>query len=164
LNAGDASKAAATFACGSLVSNLFGSRIYNKLENSTKIFSIALFNFFGTILPLLLALKAMNILAFSNFFALLILTLYGACWALPFYIPPGVYALTVGGTEHAAFITNLFDGFGFIIAAFFSIVAMENGRVGQWAGILMSLAFAGLLSLVSQFHAMKATLVDRKVF
>lgn len=47
---------------------------------------------------------------------LLLLLLWGAAWALPFYIPAGVMALQLGGSQHAAQLTNVFDFIGFLAA------------------------------------------------
>jgi hypothetical protein len=47
---------------------------------------------------------------------LLAIFLWGFAWSLPFYIPAGVMALQLGGPEHAALLTNIFDAAGFLVA------------------------------------------------
>ena len=42
--------------------------------------------------------------------------LWGLAYALPFYIPPGAFAMTAGGKTAAALYTNLFDAAGFTVS------------------------------------------------
>ena len=41
-----------------------------------------------------------------------LLSLWGCAYALPFYLPPGEFALKIGGKTAAALFTNLFDAGG----------------------------------------------------
>jgi hypothetical protein len=88
----------------------------------------------------------------------ILLAVWGAVWALAFYIPAGVMALKLGGLQHAALLTNLFDAVGFFAAALLSYYAMELGRVGNWKPLLAWLASAGLLALGGMWGAMRLDL------
>jgi hypothetical protein len=150
------------FAVGSLIASLLGSRFYQGFGESTRRRTIVGANVVGISIPLLLwshAVKAFDVTsALPTPLVLVLLTLWGSAWALAFYIPPGVIALAIGGRNHAAFITNLADGFGFAVAAVFSIFAMNQGREGgkAWGPIMLTLStFAGI-ALVSLRHAMQS--------
>jgi len=147
--------ASSLFALGSFISSVLGTRLYNKFSDSKKSISILVLNIFNFIFPLLLHLNAAKVLHLSPPIALLILTLYGFSWALPFYIPAGIMALKLGGKKHSALLTNLFDAVGFLAASIFSYYATELGRVGNWAPIFKILASVGAVSAVSMSLAMK---------
>ncbi|KAL7571434.1 hypothetical protein ACA910_019192 [Epithemia clementina (nom. ined.)] len=53
---------------------------------------------------------------------------WGAAMAIPFYIPPSLYALKRGGTECSATIADLFDMGGFALLAWFNryVVGLPN--------------------------------------
>lgn len=153
---GAASSASGLFAVGSLISSLIGTRIYKTLQKSTQINTIVAFNAIGTLLPIILYLNSAGIIPTMPLNAVLtILTVWGGCWALPFYVPIGVIALQIGGKQHAALVTNLADGAGFSLAAVFSIYAMMYGRRGEWGSILIALSSFAFISLFSLRHAMQ---------
>jgi len=159
MSAAAASSSSGAFALGSLSASLLGSRYYHTLSSPAKIRAVAAANCVGVAIPALLSAHALMLLPatlLSSPVVLALLTLWGAAWALAFYIPPGVIALQIGGQHHAALVTNLADGAGFAVAAIFSIFAMNLGRRGgaSWAPIMVTLAsFAGI-ALFSLLHAM----------
>ena len=158
-----ASSASGLFAVGSLFSSLLGARLYKTLTPKQQISTVVAMNICATVFPAILALNAIKwIPPMTNALVLSVLTLWGVCWALPFYIPPGIIALKVGGKNHAALITNLYDAGGFAIAAIYSIFAMELGRVGEWFPIMVTLSTFGLLSTLSMHHAMERDASSKK--
>ena len=84
---------------------------------------------------------------------LLVITLWGVVWALPFG-PSGALALTLGGENHVALLINLLDAAGLLCASVLSYYALEYGKVGNWGPILLGLSAAGALACVSTFRAM----------
>ena len=71
-------------------------------------------------------------------------------------------ALDLGGLQHAALLTNIFDGAGFLIAAVFSKAAMTLGGRGNWAPIFTFMAFSGSVSTLSMAMAMWINYLKRK--
>lgn len=154
-DAGTASVVSGLFAVGSLFSSLVGAKAYKQMTPAHQVSVIGYMNVLNTIFPAVLALNALKVIpALSHTFVLTVLTLWGCTWALPFYLPPGIVALKIGGRDHAALITNLFDGLGFGLAAVYSIFAMKYGRVGNWAPVMIALMIFGGLSTISMHYAM----------
>lgn len=149
-----ASKCSGVFAFGSLICNLFGTKIYQRMNGVKQHQIVILLNIWNCILPGILTAQAMKMIQLPFSAVLMILSIWGATWALPFYIPAGVFALRIGGLKHAALITNLMDAAGYISAAFFSKFAMDYGRLGQWDNTLASLTICGVLALLGMFVAM----------
>ena len=160
MSAAAASSFSGLFALGSLLSNLLASRIYRSLPRKTRIRSVTVANLVGVAAPLLLWAHANHPLllpvALRVPSVLTLLTVWGAAWALAFYIPPGVIALDIGGTHHAALVTNIADGAGFTVAACFSLLAMPLGRRGgaAWGKVHLVLASFSAMALLSLRHAM----------
>ena len=129
--------------------------MYKTLSARRQVNLVTGMNVCGAGLPFILALNALKVIpALSNAVILFILTLWGVCWSLPFYLPPGIVALRLGGKEHSALLTNVFDGAGFALAAVYSIFAMKLGRKGDWCPIMLALSAFGLISTVTMRHAM----------
>ena len=93
---------------------------------------------------------------------LLFINLWGIAWALPFYIPAGVMALNLGGINHAALVTNIFDAVGFFSSALFSLPATQYGSKGHWTPVLLILTVANFIATASMYSAMKIDYNDRK--
>jgi hypothetical protein len=47
----------------------------------------------------------------------------------------GVLALHLGGKDHAALLTNIFDGAGFLPATYLSVVAMKLSGERRWVHV-----------------------------
>jgi len=75
------------------------------------------------------------------------LFMWGLGWSLPFYVPPGKLALRLGGRDHAALLSNIYDGFGFLAAAIFSYFGMISAKLNRWNGIMTLMYSFGLISL-----------------
>ena len=151
----DAAMWSGVFALGALLSSALGSKKYAILSQKRQRILILGLNIFNALLPGLLMLNATRAIQLPLSLALLILGSWGASWALPFYVPPGIMALDIGGAEHSALITNVFDAVGFFGAAIFSGYAIRLGRSGQWAGLMAFMAISGLVSVFTMFDAMK---------
>jgi len=74
--------------------------------------------------------------------------LWGLAYALPFYIPPGEFAMAVGGKTSTALYTNLFDAAGFTVSAAWNPWASAAAKSGDFATVLYSQAIFGAISLV----------------
>jgi hypothetical protein len=102
----EAAMKSSIFAMGSLISSVFGTRVYQSLSGNSQIQAITMCNLFGFILPGILTLHhrasspstslvSVSVLKFLNYFQLSqpivlgILFFWGMAWALPFYLPAG---------------------------------------------------------------------------
>eukprot|EP01041_Mallomonas_annulata_P008040 gene8040-16478_t len=143
-----------TFALGSLVANLFGSRVYHKLSSSRQIRLVFVFNVIGVLCSSSLFLHSLGLFPLNGPVASSILLVWGGAWALPFYTPPALMALTLGGRQHSALLTNMFDGAGFLAGAIFSDIALGYGRRGVWRGSLLTMALGSCMTTASMLVAM----------
>ena len=84
----------------------------------------------------------------------LLLLLWGAAWASAYYIPPSIVAMRIGGTQHAALVTNVFDMGGYIFGAFFTYQATKSGGHSDWANVMLALIFFNGIGLVTMALAM----------
>lgn len=120
---------------------------------------ISILNIFGVIIPLILTLQqyvsTRSTLLSSPGSILSLITLWGAAWALPFYIPPGLVALSLGGEHHAALVANIFDAFGFFAGAVFSFYSMKLGTNSQWTPVFLCCAITNALCLMLMNVSMK---------
>jgi len=75
-------------------------------------------------------------------------TLWGLAYALPFYIPPGEFAMQIGGKKGTALFTNIFDAAGFAMSATWNPWASTLAKAGDFRLILLSQALFGAVSAV----------------
>ena len=143
----DASIYAGSFALGSLISSVGGSKIYEKLSKSLQLKVIALFNSIGFFFSWLLYMQVKGAITLPLNLVVASLFMWGLGWSLPFYVPPGKLALSLGGRDHAALLTNIYDGFGFLAAAIFSYFGMISAKLNRWNGIMTLMYSFGLISL-----------------
>ena len=119
-------------------------------------------NAVGALCPGVLWLHSSGWMTLSPISCLLVLLAWGAAWALPFYVPPGLLALDLGGKAHSALVTNLFEGAGFLAAAVFSKFAVQHGRAGQWGPVMQTLFIGGVVATWSMHAAMSMLVRDSK--
>ena len=75
--------------------------------------------------------------------------LWGLCYAMPFYVPPGEFAMQVGGKSGTGLFTNLFDAAGFAASAMWNPWASAQAKSGDFTSVLYSQAAFGLISMVA---------------
>mmetsp|Transcript_46683 Transcript_46683/g.77237 ORF Transcript_46683/g.77237 Transcript_46683/m.77237 type:complete len:430 (-) Transcript_46683:330-1619(-) len=80
--------------------------------------------------------------------------LWGLAYALPFYIPPGEFAMQIGGKTSTAFFTNVFDAAGFSVSAAWNPWASSLVKGGDFSVVLLSQALFGAISFVCMPVAM----------
>ena len=100
----------------------------------------------STLCALLHLLHVMQFLNLPIPLAILSLFLWGFSFAIPYYIPPSIYALQEGGKTSSATIMDIFDFFAFGLLAFF------NGYVassGNWVVVFGLLCLCSIVSLAS---------------
>ena len=150
-----AASASSVFSLGSLVASVLGARIYKNLIRKQQVDLVLGANVLSSIAGVFLTMQALGILQVPMLYSLCSLFAWGATWALTFYTPPGVVALELGGRQHAALLTNVFDAVGYFAAAIFSYYASELGKAGKWTGILSSLTICSMTAIWTMLLAMK---------
>ena len=65
---------------------------------------VALLNTVGAAIPLLLTLRAVAVPSV----VVPLLGVWGVCWSLPFFVPPGLFVLQLS-RSHAALVTTIYD-------------------------------------------------------
>jgi hypothetical protein len=76
---------------------------------------------------------------------------WGFAFAVPFYIPPSLFALKRGGTSSSATIADVFDigGFG-LLAAFNGYVAgIDHALAAAWIPVFQMTTAAAAVALVA---------------
>lgn len=124
-----------------------GDRIYKKMSPSGKVGLIALLMAVCTAAPALLALGKSLPFDISPLVVPL-LFLWGVAYALPFYVPPGEFAMAVGGKAATALFTNLFDAFGFTMCFFWNRWATAQSKDGDFTQVLWSASLFGAIAFV----------------
>jgi len=148
--------AAATFGGvaqgGSVIGLLYvGNVLYKSRDKAAKVRLVALELCVCVAVPAILANGPLIKSAVGVDIAPLVVpltVLWGLAYALPFYIPPGEFAMAVGGKSSTALYTNLFDAAGFTVSAIWNPWASGLAKQGDFATILYSQALFGALSLV----------------
>lgn len=73
---------------------------------------------------------------------------WGLAYVLPFYLPPGEYAMAVGGKSGTALFTNIFDAAGFATSALWNPWASAIAKSGDFEKVLLSQAAFGAVSML----------------
>lgn len=94
-----------------------------------------------------------GILSLSPLVGTLSMFVWGACFAVPFYIPPSLYALRQGGKQSSATIADSFDLCGFLLLAWFNgfVAKRPQDSMSTWIqtySILTGCVLSSLVSLV----------------
>lgn len=151
MSSSTAASSSAVFSLGSMISSIYGTRLYEKLNTQKKHKLITFLNVIGISIPFVLLLQEYQYYQFHYSFVLFLLMTWGFAWALPFYIPPGIAALRLGGKAHSSLITNIFDAFGFFAGAIFSKYAMDYGTKSNWIPTLLTCTIGNILTAIVMF-------------
>jgi hypothetical protein len=83
--------------------------------------------------------------------SVLCMFLWGFSFAVPFYIPPSMFALARGGKESSATISDVFDVAGFGLLAVFNgyVASIPHGVAAAWIPTFQILTGCSLASLIS---------------
>jgi len=137
---------------GSVVGLLYvGNILYKQRDNAGKVRLLVAELAVCAVVPALLANGPLLKTAAGIDIAPLVVpltVLWGLVYALPFYIPPGEFAMAVGGKSSTALFTNLFDAAGFTVSAFWNPWASNLAKQGDFSTVLYSQALFGAISLV----------------
>ena len=144
---GDAASLGGIAQGGSVVGLLYvGNQIYKKMAPPQTVQLVFVLLAVCGVVPLVLSLGP----AVVPTVAVVPLTvLWGLCYAMPFYVPPGEFAMQVGGKSGTGLFTNLFDAAGFAASAMWNPWASAQAKSGDFTSVLYSQAAFGLISMVA---------------
>jgi hypothetical protein len=105
----------------------------------------------STLCSLAQLLHMMGVITLSPARSTLSLFLWGFSFAIPFYIPPSMYALSRGGRESSATIADVFDIFGFGLLAPFNgyVASIQHNMLKAWIPTFQMLTICAATSMVS---------------
>lgn len=140
------------YALGCLLSVTTISKLYAKMQRRTKLCTVVLMLLVGATGSSLAQLGHVAsrwtisppVSAFSMF-------VWGFSFAVPFYIPPSLYALAKGGNESSATIADVFDAGGFALLAVFNgyVAGISHSDPSAWITTFAILTGCSLVSFLS---------------
>lgn len=138
LSSGDAARAGSVYALGCLLSVAVGSDRYARLKwRGRAVANTAQMGAAAMCAAALLCHSSNSVpVTLGPSVGVLLMFLWGAAFAVPFYIPPSLYALRTGGRESSATIADAFDLVGFALLAAFNGYAagFDHADVRRWTG------------------------------
>jgi OPA family sugar phosphate sensor protein UhpC-like MFS transporter len=144
------------YALGCLVAVTTLSKTFARMRKRAKLRSIMALLLLGATGSSVLQLShACGFLHISPLFSAILLFIWGFSFAIPFYIPPSLYALSRGGQESSATITDVFDigGFG-LLAAFNGYAAsIHHDQPAAWIPTFIITTVCSLTSFLALFLA-----------
>lgn len=151
-----AAKVASLYAMGCLLSITMGAQYYDKLTTRRRKMAVILLSLTGAILSSIGQLghvsqwwKLNTMTSAALFF------LWGFSFAIPFYIPPSLYALYRGGKSSSATIADVMDIGGFGLLAGFNgyVASIQHSNPAVWIPVFQITTLCAVLSFFSLFVA-----------
>jgi MFS family permease len=146
-----AAQSGSIYALGCLLSITTISQVYSKLSRKCKIGSIIALLGTATLSSLaqlghVSGTWHLSASASSAFFFL-----WGFGFAVPFYIPPSLYALSRGGTESSATIADVFDIGGFTLLAAFNgyVAGIAHATPAAWIPTFQITTGCSVIALIA---------------
>mmetsp|Transcript_21618 Transcript_21618/g.30114 ORF Transcript_21618/g.30114 Transcript_21618/m.30114 type:complete len:468 (+) Transcript_21618:2-1405(+) len=139
------------FALGCLLSVTAGAQWYSTASRRGKMSAIISLMGAATLCCFAQLGHMANILPISPIMSAVIFFIFGFSLAIPFYIPPSLYALGRGGAESSATIADVFDFGGFGLLAMFNgyVASISYDVRAAWIPTFQILSSCSVISLVS---------------
>jgi hypothetical protein len=152
------------YAMGCLLSVTTLSKYYPTMMKRTKLWYITILLLFGATGSSLLQLAHVSgYIHLNTFVGSILLCTWGFSFAVPFYIPPSLYALSRGGTStktsssqsSTATITDIFDIGGFALLAIFNgyVTGINHSQLSAWVPTFAITTSCAALSYLALFMA-----------
>ena len=156
-----AAQVGSIFALGCLLSVSTGSESVSRLGKWNRIRILAALVGVATLCCVTQLAHLTGVLTLSGAVSTGTFFLWGLSFAIPFYIPPSLYALKQGGKDGSATIADAFDFSGFLLLAFFNgyVASIRHDVLAAWIPTFQILTGCGVASLVSLSFAL---LLDRE--
>ncbi len=150
------------YAMGCLLSVTTLSKYYPTMLKRTKLLCITILLLFGATGTSLLQLAHVSgYIHLNAFVGSILLFIWGFSFAVPFYIPPSLYALSRGGTStktsssqsSTATITDIFDIGGFALLAIFNgyVTGINHSQLSAWIPTFAITTSCAVLSYLALF-------------
>jgi MFS family permease len=144
------------YALGCLLSVTTLSKVFVRLSKRSKLRLTTVLLFFGASGSSLLQLAHVSgYLRVTPAASGLLLFIWGFSFAIPFYVPPSLYALSRGGKESSATITDVFDVGGFALLAIFNgyVASIRHHQPTAWIPTFIITTCCSLFSFIALFIA-----------
>ena len=128
---------------GSVIGLLGVGEYYKRLTKSSKALLVLVELLLCALVPFVLSLGPSVL---PQLAVVPLTVLWGLAYALPFYIPPGEFAMQIGGKKGTALFTNIFDASGFAASALWNPWASALAKNNDFKTILYSQALFGAIS------------------
>lgn len=150
------------YALGCLLSVTTASQLFSRLRRHAKLWAVTLFLLVGATGSSLAQLGHVSgFLRLTPWTSAILLFVWGFSFAIPFYIPASLYALSRGGQESSATIADVFDVAGFGLLALFNgyVASIVPSKPEAW---IPTFVITTCCSLVSFAALLAAVLREEK--
>lgn len=151
LSNSQAAQVGSVLAIGCLLSVTTCSQLYSTLSKRKRIIGAIFMCSLATLCSLAQLAHTSGAIVLSPGLSTLSMFLWGFAFAVPFYIPPSMFALARGGKESSATISDVFDFAGFALLAVFNgyVASIRHSNVAAWIPTFQVLTGCSIASLVS---------------
>ena len=146
-----ATQGASMYSLGCLLSVILGSSRYSKLSLRKQALATIVLTTVAALSSLSHLAHVSGILTMTPAAATFSIFLWGFAFAIPFYIPPSLYALSRGGKQSSATLADVFDVAGFALLASFNgyVASINHANAAAWIPTFVLTTACALTSLVS---------------
>lgn len=146
-----AAQVGSVYALGCLLSVSLGSNLYARLSRKWKAISVSFLLGMSTISSAAQLGHMTGTWTLSAGASAASLFLWGFSFAIPFYIPPSLYALSKGGIDSSATIADVFDIGGFGLLAIFNgyAASIQHAKIAAWIPTFQITTGCAAIALVS---------------
>ena len=143
------------YALGCLLSVTIGSQVYARLSQNRKRATLVALLGMATVSSLSQLGHVMGWWILSAQASAGLFFLWGFAFAIPFYLPPSLYALARGGKESSATIADVFDIGGFALLALFNgfVAGISHNTLAAWVPVFQMTTACSVVSLISLWLA-----------
>lgn len=145
-----AAQVGSIYAIGCLIAVTVGSKAYAQLSGKRKVAALVGLLGTATVSSVAQLCHVMGVWHLSPNFSALTMFLWGLAFAIPFYIPPSMFALERGGVESSATIADVFDTGGFALLAAFNghVAGIARNTPSAWIPTFQMTTACSLLSMI----------------
>lgn len=146
-----AAQGASIYSLGCLLSVTFGSSWYSNLPKTKQAILSMCLTGAATLSSLLQLGHMSGWWTLTTMSARTTLFLWGFSFAIPFYIPPSLYALSRGGKQSSATLADVFDVGGFVLLALFNgyVASIDHSTPAAWIPTFVATTACSFISLLS---------------
>lgn len=146
-----AARGGSIYSLGCLLSVTFGSSWYSKLAKAKQALTCVVLTTMATMSSLSQLGHVSGSWTLTPAWGAASMFLWGFAFAIPFYLPPSLYALSRGGKQSSATIADMFDIGGFTLLAIFNgyVASIDHASPAAWIPTFVLTTACAVVSLVS---------------